>query len=116
MVEVDFGANWRTDVEVLAPNGFIAAYSSTSAPNFELSYYAFAQKAARVRMIQVYLLASEEVAACHAALEPLLAAGAVPLLVAATFPLDRIAEAHEMQERGRPLGNVVVRPAGDPPA
>ncbi len=116
VVEVDFGANWRADVAALAPNGSIAAYSSTSAPNFELSYYAFAQKAARVRMLQVYLLAPEEVAACHAALAPLLAARAVPLPVAATFPLDRIAEAHEMQERGRPLGNVVVRPGGDPAA
>jgi NADPH2:quinone reductase len=110
VVEVDFGANWAADVAALAANGSIAAYSSTSAPEVRFAYYAFAQKAARVRMVQVYLLPPEETAACHAALAPLLAARAIPLPVAAAYPLDRIAEAHEMQETGRPLGNVVVRP------
>lgn len=108
IVEVDFGANHVADIAMLAVNGSIAAYSSTSAREFEMAYYPFAQKAARVRMVQVYLLPPGEIAACHAGLAPLLASRAIPLPVAARFPLDGIAAAHEMQETGRPLGNVVV--------
>jgi NADPH:quinone reductase-like Zn-dependent oxidoreductase len=92
----------------LATNGSIAACSSTSAPRFEIDCYAFAAKAAQLRMAQVYLLEPQERAAAHAGLRALREAGRPPITIAARFPLERIAEAHEMQETGRPLGNAVI--------
>jgi NADPH2:quinone reductase len=108
VVEVDLGANWRLDAAVLATNGSIAAYSSTAAPRFQIDYYALAARAARLRMVQVYLLEPEERAAAHAGLRALLEARRLPIAIAARLPLERIAEAHEIQETGRPLGNVVI--------
>jgi hypothetical protein len=46
----------------------------------------------------------------------LLEAWRLPSTTAARFPLERIAEAHEMQETGRPLGNVVIDIAAAPGA
>lgn len=107
IVEVDFGANWRADAAMLATNGTIAAFSAPSAPRFELDYYAFAAKAARLRFVQVYLLEEEERRAAEAGIAAMLGAGTLPVRIAARFPLERIAEAHEMQERGC-FGQVVV--------
>ena len=108
IVDVDFGANWRVNAAAIAENGSIAAYSAPSAPVFELDYYAFAVRAARLRFVQVYLLPPEERGRVIAGLTDLLVRGALPIRIGATFPLDRIVAAHEAQENGVAIGNIVV--------
>ncbi|MEO0818950.1 MAG: NADPH:quinone reductase [Pseudomonadota bacterium] len=108
IVEVDFGANWQADADMLAPGGTVAAYSSSSTPRFSFDYYAFAAKAAVLRFVQVYLLEPEERAACEAGLAPLLASGRLKPRIAACLPLEGIARAHELQESGYQIGNVVL--------
>jgi NADPH2:quinone reductase len=108
IVDVDFGANWRVDVAVLATNGSIAAYSAPSAPVFEIDYYALAAKAARLRFVQVYLLEQEERTRTIAGVDGLLRLGRLPIRIARRFPLDEIAAAHACQEGGKEVGNIVV--------
>lgn len=108
IVEVDFGANWQTDARMLAETGSIAAYSAPSAPVFEMHYYALAAKAARVRFVQVYLLDEADRAAAIAGIAEMLGRGALPIRVAQILALDQIAEAHQAQEAGGVVGNIVL--------
>jgi len=113
IVDVDFGANWRVNAAILTENGSIAAYSAPSAPTFEMDYYAFAAKAARLRFVQVYLLPPDERCRVIAGITALLEAGHLPIRVGARFPLESIAAAHEAQESGDIIGNIVIDIAGD---
>lgn len=108
IVDVDFGANWQTNARALAVNGSIAAYSAPSAPRFEFDYYAFAARAARLRFVQVYLLDPAERKAAIAGLTDLLEHGALPIRIGAAFPLEQIVLAHERQESGDVIGNIVM--------
>lgn len=108
IVDVDFGANWRVDAASIAVNGSIAAYSAPSAPVFEIDYYAFAARAARLRFVQVYLLSPEERALTIAGLTEMIERGALPVRIGATFPLDEVVAAHEAQESGAVIGNIVI--------
>ena len=108
VVDIDFGANWRIDAAAIAVNGSVAAYSAPSAPVFEIDYYAFAARAARLRFVQVYLLPPEERIRTIAGLTGLIGRGKLPIRVGATFPLDQIIAAHEAQESGAVIGNVIV--------
>lgn len=116
VVDVDFGANHTVNAQVLTPGGSIAAYSAPGAPVFEMDYYAFAAKAARLRFVQVYLLSDAERAAAIAGLTDLLERRVLPIRIARTFALDEIVAAHETQETGGLVGNIVVTPTGDPNA
>ncbi len=108
IVDVDFGANWQVNAAAVSTNGTIAAYSAPSMPVFQMDYYAFAAKAARLRFVQVYLLAPDERVRAVAGIDRLLRAGHLPIRIARHFPLDQIVTAHEMQESGTVIGNIVI--------
>ena len=110
IVDVDFAANWSTNAAVIAVNGSIAAYSAPSAPKFQLDYYAFAARAARLRFVQVYLLAHKERRSAIEGLTTLLAHRALPVRISQTLALDSIVQAHETQENQNNVGNIVLEP------
>jgi NADPH2:quinone reductase len=107
IVEVDFGANQAVDGQVIAHHGVIAAYSSTRAPKPVLDYYVFAKKAVTLRFVQAMLLHGAALEAAVTATAAAVAEGWMRLPIAARFPLERAAEAHEALEAGAP-GKVVV--------
>ncbi|NKB58124.1 MAG: zinc-binding dehydrogenase [Alphaproteobacteria bacterium] len=108
IVEVHFGANFETDAEILKPRGVIAAYSSTRAPRFDFDYYALGYKGARVAFVQAYLLNEAERAAAIVDLTRFMESGELRHDTRHRFPLDRIADAHELMESGTALGNIVL--------
>ena len=108
IVDVDFGANHAVNAACIAVNGSIAAFSAPSAPMFEMGYYAFAMRAARVRFVQVYLLDPTERAAAIESITGLLQQRVLTSMIAQTFPLERIADAHVAQESGAFVGNIVL--------
>ncbi|WP_137180164.1 NADPH:quinone reductase [Roseomonas sp. AR75] len=107
IIEVDFGANQALDGAVIAPHGVIAAYSSTREPKPVLDYYVFAKKAVTLRFVQAMLLHGAALEAAVRDTSAAVAAGWMRVPIAATFPLDRAAEAHEALEAGA-MGKVVV--------
>ena len=113
IVEVDFGANQALDAAVVAPHGVVASYSSTRAPRPELDYYAFARKGTTLRFVQAMLLAGPARSAAVAATREAVAEGWMRLPIAATFPLDRTADAHAALEAGAD-GKVLVEVAALP--
>lgn len=114
IVEVDFGANVGLNAEILAPLGVIASYSSTHIREPVLPYYPLAAKSATIRMIRDSDVPD---AARRAAIDEIstgLADGSLRNFVAAGFDLEQIAEAHDAQDDGGRIGNIVVRIDGSP--
>jgi NADPH2:quinone reductase len=108
IVEVDFGANFKTDATILKPRGVIAAYSSSRAPRFEFDYYALGYKGARLTFVQAYLLTVNERNAAIADLTRLMENSELRHDARHRFPLENIADAHELMESGTALGNIVL--------
>lgn len=108
IIEVDFGANLALDIAVLKPNGTIASYSSSSAPEPTLPYYAFAGKGANIRFIQGFRIPISHRLEGERLICALADAGKLQVAIGQTYPLSEIAAAHEHVERGS-VGNVVIR-------
>ena len=108
IVDVDLGANLQVNAAAIATNGSIAAYSAPSAPVFQMDYYAFAAKAARLRFVQVYLLPPAERLQAISGIDRLLGADRLPIRIARRLALDQIVAAHELQESGTAIGNIVI--------
>jgi len=108
VVEVDFGANLPVTLEVLKPHGSIAPYASAAVTQPAFDYPRFMRKEAALYGVYVYVMSDAAKAAAAHDINRWIAAGQLRHAVAARFPLERIAEAHESVESGRLMGNAVV--------
>lgn len=108
IVEVDFGANIAADAQMIAENGVIASYSSTSVPEPQLPYYPLAYKGVTVRYVQAYILPQAARAEGLAAITAHLAAGRLGHSPLKTFPLAETAAAHAFAERDTAYHKTVV--------
>lgn len=108
IIDVDFGANCAVNASCIAVNGSIAAFSAPSAPVFSMDYYAFAMRAVRLRFVQVYLLDPTERAEAIAGITALLQDRGLTPKIAQTFSLEQIVLAHEIQETGDVIGNIIL--------
>lgn len=108
VIEVEFGLNVAIDAEVVAPNGTIASYSSPTVREPVLPYYALQRKGITVRFVQAYILTPEHRRRALDGVTRLVAEGRIRPTIAARFPLEEIAAAHELMERREGVGNVVV--------
>ncbi|MGE0315250.1 MAG: NADPH:quinone reductase [Lautropia sp.] len=108
IVEVDFGANVALDARVIAPNGIIASYSSSSVREPVFPYYPLAVKGVVLRIIQAHIIPGEERNERLDDLGRRLHAGHLRNHVGRRFALDDIAAAHEAVESGRTIGKVVL--------
>ncbi|WP_137176627.1 NADPH:quinone reductase [Roseomonas sp. AR75] len=107
VVEVDLAANAALLPQVVAKDGLCVCYGSGK-PEMALAFGPMIMSGAAIRFFIVYELS---VAAREQGLAQLgfwLEGGQLAHAVGATLPLDRIAEAHEMVERGAVMGNVVL--------
>jgi NADPH2:quinone reductase len=108
LVEVDFGGNLAVTTAVLKNNGVVAAYASMGAREPVLPCYPLMFLNANIHLVFVYIMPGEaKRQACQDILRAVGDEKLVPL-IAARFPLDQLAAAHEMVEQGRQIGNVVV--------
>ena len=108
IVEVDFGGNLAASKRALRLNGAIGCYASTGDREPAVEYQALSRKNASVHFVLVY---SEPEAAKRQACADItqaIAGGALTRPVAAVMPLDEIAAAHELQESGAAIGNIIL--------
>ena len=108
IVEVNFAANAALDAAVIADNGTIVAYGSDADANPRFPFYVFMQKDVLLRMAILYVMPRSLISRAAADLVTLLSERRLSHQIAAHFPLDQIAAAHEMQESGRTIGKVLV--------
>ena len=108
IVDVEFGGNLATSVEVLRIGGTIATYASTNVPEPKLPFFKMMYKDVTVRMIIVY--AMPEAAKEHAVadIEKALSANTLQHRIAHTMPLGDIARSNEIVEQGAVRGAVVL--------
>ncbi|HYD63043.1 MAG TPA: NADPH:quinone reductase [Noviherbaspirillum sp.] len=107
VIEVDFAANVAADIAMLKPEGDIVVYGSGK-PDIAVPFAPSILKNIRLRFFIVYNLSAADRAAALAGLTSLLEHGALRHHIATRLPLDRIAEAHELVESGKAVGNVVL--------
>ncbi len=112
IVEVDFGANIQTSAKVLKPNGTIAAYASSRDPEPVLPYYPLMTNGVGIDLVFVYILPPERRAAALADLNAMLGSGFLQHNIGARFTLDQTIAAHEAQESGAIVGNIVINMPG----
>ena len=107
IVEVALSANADLDAEVAAPEAVIAAYASPD-PRPALPFWPllFANVTLRLLGSDDFPAAAKQQAARD--LTAAAAAGALRVPVAAVYPLDEIATAHEAVEAGSPAGRILL--------
>lgn len=107
VIEVDIAANGRLDTQLLCRGGEAVVYGS-GAGEFTLPFFPMIVEHLSLHFFIVYHLNDEDRARAQDTLAALL--HEQPLLhnVAERLPLARIAEAHELVESGRTVGNVVL--------
>ena len=108
VIEVDFGANLETNLAVLNTDGTISTYASDLNPQPSVPIYSLIYKNLTVHYVLVYAMSKAAHEAAAAEITACLAAGKLKPVIAQTFALDEIAQAHEMQEQGKAIGNLVI--------
>ena len=106
IADVDFDAHADLNAEVLAVGGVISSYFS-SADRPPVPYWALGFKDATLRLLGSDDFTPAVKAAAARALTDALVAGSLRSGIAARFPLEEIASAHELVESGPP-GRVII--------
>jgi NADPH2:quinone reductase len=107
IIEVDIGANMALDTELIAPEGDIIGYGSGK-PEIAVPFFPMIVKNVRLRFFIAYNLTAADRRRAVDGLTRLLEQGKLKHNIAASLPLERIAEAHELVESGKVTGNVVL--------
>lgn len=108
IVEVDFGVNQTSALEVIRPGGVVAAYASAGAMTPELSFYPFMFKDVTLRMLIAYLIPPERHREGAARLHQWLSDGRLSHAVVSCGGLSNVAAAHDLVARGDKLGTAVL--------
>jgi NADPH2:quinone reductase len=108
IIEVDFGVNVALDVQAVSAEGDIVVYGS-AAPEVAVPFVPMILKNVRLRFFIVYNLSARDRAAAIAGIIDLMQQDRLVHNIAQHLPLERIAEAHELVESGRAIGNVVLQ-------
>jgi len=108
IVDVEFGGNLATSVEVLRIGGTIATYASTAVPEPRLPFFRMMYKDVTIRMVIVYAMPEDAKQAAIVDIDRALSSGSLEHRIAHTVPLDEIARGNELVEEGGVRGAAVV--------
>ena len=108
IIDVEFGANLATSIEVIRIGGTIATYSSTIDPRPRLPFFEMMYKDVVVRFVIVYSMPESAKQIAIADIERALEQNLLQHRIAKRLPLDMIAESNELIEQGKIRGCVVL--------
>ncbi len=108
IVDVEFGANLATSIEVLRIGGTIATYSSTQVTEPKLPFFQIMYKDVTVRFVIVYAMPEQAKEDAIADIREALSAETLQHRIAHTLPLNDIARSNELVEQGSIRGAVVL--------
>jgi NADPH2:quinone reductase len=109
VVDVDFGGNLATTLQVLKPGGAIASYASRGDQAPSVPFRQLMVKNVTVHAILVYTMAESAKTAAGQDITRALDAGALRPILTSRLPLERIVEAHQHVERVASIGNTVLQ-------
>ena len=99
IIDVAIGANFAASLKVIAPNGVLVSYAS-EAQDPVLPVRALMTANATIRFLLVYNFAPHRVEAAISDITEALKEGRIQPLPTTILPLEAVAEAHAMVERG----------------
>ena len=108
VIELDIAANAKLLPGVLRPKGKVVIYGTGAAETALPAYFCLVNSIS-LQFFLVYELDNRERSEAVTAITTMLESNRLVHNVAATFPLERIVEAHEAVESGRMVGNVVLQ-------
>jgi len=108
IVDVAFGANLATSIEVLRVGGTIATYSSTKVTEPKLPFFQMMYKDVTIRLVIVYAMPEAAKAQAIADIEKALSADTLQHRIARALPLEDIARSNELVEQGSIRGAVIL--------
>jgi NADPH:quinone reductase len=108
IVEVNLGANADLDAAVIAHRGTIIAYGSDLDSNPRIPFYRFMTKDVILRMGMVSYAPEKLREQAISDIIKLLESDGVKHQIAARFPLEKIIDAHELQETGKAVGKIII--------
>ena len=108
VIDVDFGANLLTSVEVLRIGGTIATYASAQEPEPRLPFFRMMYKDLTVRFVIVYAMPESAKAQAVDDIAAALTDGWMQHRIAHTIPLDDIVNGNEIIEQGAVRGAVIL--------
>ena len=107
VVDVDFAVNLPSYEKALRPFAMIATYAVAKVPDAVLPSR-IRQRNITVRMVFVYTMPDAAKRQAIADIGRWIAKGRPRFAIAARFPLDEIAQAHETVESGNKIGHVIL--------
>ena len=107
-IDLEFGANLATWIAAVKTSGTIATYGSVAVPEPTLPFFQLMYMDMNIRFIIVYAMPETAKQDAIAAIETALANGDLQHRIAATFPLQDIAAANELIEKGTIRGAVIL--------
>jgi NADPH:quinone reductase len=108
VIEVDFGANLPVNLKAVKLNGTIASYASMGEPEPRIPFYAMMRRGIAIDLVFVYMMKPEERAKAVRDLGILLKENRLKHNLGPRFRLDDLVAAHQAQESGTVVGNIVI--------
>lgn len=114
IIEVEFAGNVDTDLACVRADGEIVIYGSDDA-EIAVPFFPAILKNVRMQFFIVYNLNSTNRQRALSGVTRLLETDALEHTIAARLPLERTAEAHQLVEQGKTIGNVLIEIVGSEP-
>lgn len=108
VIDVEFGTNLPTTLQIIASGGVIATYSSSQMPEPKLPFYPLMFKDISIRLVLVYAMPEAAKQQAAADIITRLQEGKLKHRISKRYALIDIAKAHETIEAGGVRGCVVV--------
>jgi NADPH:quinone reductase-like Zn-dependent oxidoreductase len=108
VVDVEFGTNLPEVLKLIATGGAIATYSSTQVPQPVLPFFQMMYLDLTLHFVIVYAMPEEAKEHAIRDIDSALRENRLAHRVAHVIPLEKIARAHELIEKGGFRGSVVV--------
>ena len=108
ILEVEFGGNLSVSEHVIKNNGVIAAYGSVAETNPALPFYNFMFKGVKLNTYLIYIVPEKDRADINKGITSALSDNALTPIIAESFNLSEIINAHQSLEEGFVIGNVVI--------
>ena len=111
VIDVEFGANLSSVLDVIRTSGTIVSYGSAAAPEPKLPFYRMMFLDLLVRLVIVYEMPEAAKVAAIADISAALEQERLQHRITHLLPLDNIAQSHELIEQGGFRGCVVLQTA-----
>ena len=108
ILEVEFGGNLSMSQHVIKNNGVIASYGSVAEANPSVPFYDLMFKGVTLNTYLIYIVPDSDRAKINEGITAALNDNALNPIIAESFPLPSIIDAHKAVEAGSVIGNVII--------